>query len=164
MKQLLLSLAQYNAWANLQMIALVEKLDAPQLDAELQGSFPSIRKTVYHIWMAESIWNSRLALTENPVIEAINYNGDFAEALQKWKTESHNMIAFVQKQFSDDAFLHEYIYVDLKKQSHKNSVYQTLQHVCNHSTFHRGQLINYFRALGIGPLSSTDYIHWCRRK
>jgi uncharacterized damage-inducible protein DinB len=162
MKQLLLSYVQFHVWANQQFIDALSQLTDNQLDAEFAGSFTSIRKTVYHLWVAESIWNQRLALAEN-----INYNlhvfaGPFAEAMENWQQESLALLAFVTKQKTDEAFLHEFIYVDLKKKSFKNPVFQTVHHVCNHATFHRGQLVNYLRAIGITKIPSTDYMTWSK--
>jgi len=161
MKQLLLSYTQFNIWANQQMIDVVLKLSEEQIDTTMIGSFESIRKTVYHIWSAENIWNQRLALAENPIFGKMNFEGTFKEATELWLQESVQLNAFAQKQNSEDAFLHEFIYVDFKKNHHKNTVWQTIQHVCNHSNFHRGQIVNYLRFAGVIKIPPTDYIHWC---
>ena len=73
MKQLLLSYTQFNIWANQQMIDVLLKLSEEQIDTKMIGSFESIRKTVYHIWSAENIWNQRLALAENTIFGKMNF-------------------------------------------------------------------------------------------
>jgi uncharacterized damage-inducible protein DinB len=162
MKQLLVSYVQFHVWANQQFIKILSTLSDDDLDKELVGSFTSIRKTVYHLWAAESIWNQRLALVENVNYQLYLFEGPFAEAIENWEQESQVLLAFVNKQKDDDAFLHQHIYVDSKKNSHKNNVVDTVHHVCNHGTFHRGQLVNYLRAIGITKLPSTDYNTWCK--
>jgi uncharacterized damage-inducible protein DinB len=164
MKELLQNLVHYNMWANAYFAKQVLQLSDEVLDKEMQGSFTSIRKTVYHIWMAEDIWMQRLQLVEAPTSEALIYNGECKLAIQKWLHQSEALQNFVAKQKTDEAFSHEMIYIDLNKNSHKNKVAHIIQHVCNHSSFHRGQLVCYLRAVGVTKIESTDYIHWCRKE
>ncbi|MGB3005447.1 MAG: DinB family protein [Chitinophagaceae bacterium] len=37
-------------------------------------------------------------------------------------------------------------------------------HVFNHAAYHRGQLINMLRQLGVKKLPATDFIIWSRNK
>ena len=43
-------------------------------------------------------------------------------------------------------------------------IYQMLVHVFNHSTYHRGQLINMLRQLGIEKVPTTDFALWVKNK
>ncbi|MGZ3851281.1 MAG: DinB family protein [Flavisolibacter sp.] len=39
-----------------------------------------------------------------------------------------------------------------------------LLHAFNHGTYHRGQLVNMLRQLGVDKIPGTDFIAWSRRK
>ena len=44
---------------------------------------------------------------------------------------------------------HVFQYYNSKKEHFKSPVYQMLMHVFNHGTYHRGQLVNMLRQLGV---------------
>jgi uncharacterized damage-inducible protein DinB len=54
-------------------------------------------------------------------------------------------------------------YRDLKGNVHKNVRWQTLQHLANHGTYHRGQIATMLRQLGVKPVS-TDLIAFYRKR
>lgn len=164
MKQILLDYTRYNTWANARLIALLKTLDEDALDRDLGGSFPTVRETVFHIWGAESIWYQRLLMNEHITIPHENFEGDFADACTAWQSVSVQFTAFTEKQFDDRAFEHEFIYHTLKKERMKSKVWEALHHCMNHSTFHRGQLINYCRMLGLTKIPGTDQITFSREK
>lgn len=157
MKELLVQLAKYNIWANSQFAEILGKVDAALLDKEITSSFPSIRTTVYHLWSAEDIWLQRLQLAEQPVWAESVFNGSFDEAVSKWQGASNGLLAFVEKQYNDDAFRHVLQYYNLKKVSFKMPVYTVLIQVFNHATYHRGQLVTMMRQAGIKKIPATDF-------
>lgn len=157
MKELLLHYAQYNAWANKKMIDALLKIDAEDVDKQITSSFPSVKETVYHCWGAEFIWLQRLELEEKPVWIPDTFEGTFDEACREWQLVSEAVQQFVKKQYDDKAFEHVLQYYDRKKKSNKMQVSTVLLHVCNHATYHRGQLVTMMRQLGIKKLPSTDF-------
>ncbi|MCB9065787.1 MAG: DinB family protein [Chitinophagales bacterium] len=163
MKELLTRLAKYNIWANQKFINVLEKLSEEQTDMEIESSFSSIRKTVYHMWSAEYIWIQRLELVEKPVWIQDSYDGDLATALENWKECSAGLLSFIEKQFDDDAFTHVMQYYNLKKQSVKLEVSTGLIQVLNHATYHRGQLVTMLRQAGIKKVPSTDYYLFAKK-
>ncbi len=162
MKQLLLSYAVYNKWANAQLFVLLQKLTAEQITQNVHGSFTTIKETVYHLWMAESIWNQRLAMAEHPTVPYDNFTGTFLEALTAWQQQSEETLLFLKKQTTDEALAHQVGYTRHKNEHYKNTVADILLHMHNHATFHRGQLIAQLREIGITKLPSTDYITYAR--
>ncbi len=164
MKELLLKYAQYNAWANNLLVGAILNLENGQIDEEIISSFPSIRKTVCHMWSAENIWWQRLTLAEHPEWVEAGFEGTFAEACTNWLTCSTILVAFVEKQYDDRALAHVFQFYDRKKVSHKQPVYLVLHHVFNHSTSHRGQLITMLRQLGVNKIPQTDFIAYVSGK
>ncbi len=46
---------------------------------------------------------------------------------------------------------------------YSNPMWQSLQHVVNHGTYHRGQVITMLRQLGAKPIQ-TDLMHFYRER
>ncbi len=55
------------------------------------------------------------------------------------------------------------IITDLKGNPHSNVLWQTLQHLANHGTYHRGQVTTLLRQLGAKPVG-TDLIGFYRER
>ena len=163
MKELLLQYAQYNVWANKLIIDTLLKLEDGAADKEIVSSFSSVRATAAHVWSAEYIWLQRLQLAEHPVWEGDSM-APFEEIANKWQQVSASLVQFVEKQYDDKAFEHVLQFYDRQKVSHKMPVFQVLQHVFNHSTMHRGQLIMMLRQLGVTKIPGTDFIGFARGK
>lgn len=60
MKKSILQYVQYNLWANKIIADVISEKVIDLLDNEIPNSFPSLRKTLLHIWDAENIWLTRL--------------------------------------------------------------------------------------------------------
>jgi uncharacterized damage-inducible protein DinB len=163
MKELLLQMAKYNLWANKRLIDVMQKLDDEKQNREIPSSFPSIYNTALHIWGAEFLWLQRLQLAEQPIYTPYVFTGTFAEACTQWQEASQAFIDFIDKQFDDKALEHVLQYYNSEKQSFKNPVFEVLQHVFNHSTYHRGQLVTLLRQVGVEKLPATDFTAYLRR-
>lgn len=163
MKELLCGYAAYNVWANSLMVDAMLRLGDGMLDTEVVSSFPSLRATVYHIWSAEYIWLQRLQLAEHPVWMAGEFSGTFTEACTHWQGVSRDLLHFVEKQYDDKALAHILQFYDRQKVSHKMPVYQVVQHVINHGSYHRGQLVTIMRQLGVKDIPGTDFILFARK-
>ncbi len=162
MKELLLSAARYNAWANEQFIALLLEADEALFDRELVSSFTSIRKTLLHVWGAEDIWLQRFERVAKPEWKAASFNGTTAELCARWKESSAGLIAFVERQ--DEAALSAILTgMNLKGQPFADPLPAALLHVTIHGGYHRGQLVTLLRQLGITAIPQTDYIEYVRR-
>lgn len=164
MKETLLQFGEYNIWANKRLITALLKLDEKELDKDTGSSFPSIRKTVYHIWSAEAIWMQRLRLAEHPQWMETDFKGSFEEACKAWQEQSAELLDFISKQYEDRGLMHTIQYYNRKKQSFKNPVYLILLHCFNHSTFHRGQIVTMLRQAGVSRIPETDLIAFARKK
>jgi uncharacterized damage-inducible protein DinB len=162
MKEILLQFARYHAWANKRMIEAMLNLDDETLDQEVASSFNSLRATVYHLWSAEFVWLQRLQLTEQPVWVEQVFKGTFQEACQEWQRASETLVQFIEKQYDDKGMEHVFQYYNSQKKSFKNKVGETLLHVFNHGTYHRGQLVTMLRQVGVAKIPNTDFIAFIR--
>jgi len=159
-KSLLLDYVNYNHWANKCIADLLLKLEPPLLDKEIKSSFPTLRKTVHHIWDAELAWTARLKQEsvnwpptqyfKNPAIdEFINTSANFVECIAS----------------KDETFINgSTTYKNSKGETFTSPNAGIIMHCMNHSTFHRGQLITMVRELGIVDLPPTDMIVFLRQQ
>jgi uncharacterized damage-inducible protein DinB len=162
MKELLKQLIAYQLWANQQILAVIYNLPSEKQQIEIASSFNSIYKTVLHIWDAESIWWQRIKLQERIQIPSQNFNGTMLEAGSGllelnllWKNWVENA--------STMSLEHVTQYYNNKKENFKQPVWQIVLHVVNHGTYHRGQLINMLRQVGVEKLPQTDFTYWTRK-
>ncbi len=164
MKELLLRAARYNAWANEQFIQLMQALSEEVLDRDIPSSFSSLRKTVLHIWGAEDIWLQRFEGLPKPAMRAAAFAGDTTELFESWRQASEALVRFTNDLPDDAALLRIVHSVSLAGEPIADPLNAGLQHVFNHSTFHRGQLVTMLRQAGVMTIPRTDLIVFARRR
>ena len=151
----------YNAWANAKVAEFLATVDDNVLEAEIKSSFPSIKKTILHVWDAEQVWLSRLQGTAKTTWPSENFNGTKEELLNGFIEGSKDIVNFAASK--DSAYLLSNVtYKNMKGTEFTNSVDEILSHVVNHGTFHRGQLITMLRELGFTSFESQDLITYLR--
>jgi uncharacterized damage-inducible protein DinB len=161
MKELLISYAKYNHWANSKFIEFFRKLEPSLLDKEIVSSFNSIRKTIYHIWDAEQIWYNRLngiSVTDWP---SKSFKGNNEEFFKAFLGQSNLFIDYVSN-LDEKTLTEDFTYKTMEGKEYKNPKASSIHHCMNHSTFHRGQIITMLRQVGYTDLDSTDYITYIR--
>ena len=151
----------YTVWATDHLSKILEKANEAILKKETSSSFPTIEKTILHIWDAEFIWMRRLqgeSLLEWP---SQNFAGDRTALLQGWLDNSKAFKNFIESK--DENYLSTTIeYKNMAGKSFSNTVQEMIYHVVNHGTFHRGQIVTMLRTLGFVDISSTDLITYLR--
>lgn len=162
MKELLQQYAAYNLWANKLLVDTINKLSDEEKIKEVTSSFPSLYKTVQHMWLAEEVWWQRLKLVENIVLQSETFDGSFDELVTNHTKKSKEYLDWILGA-TENQLLHVFAYLR-KKEQFKMPVYQMLQHVFNHATYHRGQLVTILRQLGVETIPSTDFSTFCMKK
>jgi uncharacterized damage-inducible protein DinB len=160
MKELLKQLSAYNVWASQKIIDVILSLPEEKQLAEVPSSFISLHQTILHMWDAESIWWQRMKLHERFVRPSDNFKGTTRDAINGLTSQSKLWEGWVLG-VSDQMLEHVFEYRNNKKELFKLPIYQMLTHVFNHGTYHRGQLVNMLRQLGIDKIPSTDFSSWC---
>jgi uncharacterized damage-inducible protein DinB len=163
MKELLKQMAAYNTWATQKILDVINALPEEKQKAELPSSFKSLYSTVLHIWDAESIWWQRFKMHERIIVPSENFNGSIQDISNGLLAQSALWKDWVDNA-TDMALEHVFQYYNNKKELFKQPTWQMILHVFNHGTYHRGQLINMLRQLGIDKLPQTDFIIWNRGK
>lgn len=158
MKDYLITLTKFNLWAAQKTIARLADIPTEQWEKDLGGSFKSLADTVLHLLSAEKLTCERLQGTQQPFL-ANSFVGSKAEILAFWATYSQKLAEIVAD-FGDespDALLQ---FKTLKGADMQMERYKLITHVVNHSTYHRGQIVNYLRQLGVTDLESTDMFNF----
>ncbi len=163
MKQILQQYAAYTTWANQRIFDQLNNLSDDQVDREIASSFSSIKKTLLHMWDAESIWWQRLKLSEKITRHSEDFTGSLPELMKKLDLQSNEWKEWVYAA-SEIQLQHVFAYQNTKKEQFKQPVYEMLLHLFNHGTYHRGQLVTLLRQLGIEKIPPTDFIVFCRKK
>ena len=163
MKELLQQLAAYNIWANQRILETILNLPEEKQEQELPSSFKSLYHTVLHMWNAESVWWQRMKLQERITKPFDLFKGTMQELANEYLQQNRQWQEWVNNA-TDAALDHVFQYQNFQKEQFKQPIYQMLLHVFNHGTYHRGQLINMLRQLGVTKLPDTDFIVWSRMK
>jgi uncharacterized damage-inducible protein DinB len=163
MKEILVQLSIYHLWANQQLVTLIRQLPEAQQQQKLSSSFSSLYHTLLHMWSAESIWWQRLKLQERVIAPMDHFNGSFSELSQQYLLQNQQWQEWVASA-QEHMLEHVFHYQNTKREQFKQPVYQMLLHLFNHGTYHRGQIVNMLRQLGVEKIPQTDFIVWSRKK
>jgi uncharacterized damage-inducible protein DinB len=152
----------YNEWANRKYLDLVKTLDDEKFSIEIKSSFKSIRETIAHLIATEWIWLQRwLGINpgsppdwaDKPTVETL------VEKFNSIVSERNNFF----KSLNDNSLSELRNYNLLSGKAGQNTLQEMLQHVVNHSTYHRGQLATLVRQIDEVP-PSTDLIIFYRER
>lgn len=156
------TLYDYNAWANRRAMDASEALTHEQFTKPMGSSFGSVRDTLAHICAAEWIWLERFQGRSPSALPSAGEFESVASLREKWSEQEARLLAFVGKLTQED--LDRVLeYNTLKFGVYRNPLWQSMQHVVNHGTYHRGQVTTMLRQLGATPIL-TDLMHFYRER
>jgi uncharacterized damage-inducible protein DinB len=153
-------LYEYNAWANQRSLAAAQKLTVEQFTKPMGSSFSSIRDTLAHIYGAEWIWLERFQGRSPSALPNMSQFPDVQTLREAWLVHEERLLAFVAglTQADLDRTME---YKTLKFGVYSNPLWQSMLHVVNHGTYHRGQVTTLLRQLGAQPIL-LDLMHFYR--
>lgn len=160
-------LFKYTEWANGLAMEAAAKLDNESLCRDFGISHHSIFGTLLHMAGAEWIWLERWH----------GRSPSKAEAWAQWTTESCADLPTLQERWRevvdrrwrlvselDEAKLtSELAFKLLSGDASSMRLVDQMQHVANHATMHRGQVVGMIRQMGLEP-PSTDMLFYLRRE
>ena len=154
------TLVDFHYWATKRVLDSAAPLSPDQFTKDLGNSFPSVRDTLGHLYGADSIWCSRWQGEPLATLPDPKAFPDLASIRQAWDAHEPTLRG-VLKHFGE-------IGVDQPIEYVRNGVrwaqpfWQSFQHLVNHGTYHRGQVITMLRQLGVTAVPSTDLIAFYR--
>lgn len=160
-------LLTYTEWANELAMNAAAALPDEHLRRDVGISHKSIFGTLVHMAGAEWIWLERWQ----------GYSPTKAEAWSRWSTDACtdlntlndrwtelvNQRTQYVSQLDESALADELAFKLLSGDPSSMLLINQMQHVVNHATMHRGQIVGMIRQLGIDP-PATDLLFYLRRE
>jgi uncharacterized damage-inducible protein DinB len=155
-------LFEFNYWAKAKMLASLDVLPEENLYKDFKTSFKGIHGTLVHICAAENNWLQRFNGNPTPIVLWIDDLPTYAAVKAKWSEVEKEMLVYVAS-LTEEALPQKFSITTSDGKSVSNVRWQSLQHLVNHGTYHRGQITSMIRQLG-GTPANTDLIGFYRQK
>ena len=145
-------LLRYNLWANERLTSWLSTLDRHILYKHTGSSFGTLDHTLQHILAAQTYWHALLA------------TGQITEFNQAFKEHAIDEVIpdliSNSRQLVDDlsGLTDQQLTESIQASDSRQSRYEYILHVVNHSSYHRGQVVTLCRALNVtGEIPVSDY-------
>ena len=160
-------LFDYTEWANQLAMDAAAKLPEQDLRRDVGISHKSIFGTVLHMAGAEWIWLERWHGRSPAKAEAwsqwtVETCADLATLAERWRKVIDSRTRFISGLHEEQLEV-ELAFRLLSGDPSSMRLVHQMQHIVNHSTMHRGQVVGMIRQLGIEP-PATDLIFYIRRE
>ena len=144
------SLLAYNRWANGRLLEAASRLSAEAFTRDLGASFGSVRGTLLHILWGERRWLQ--FWQDGSFIPEANVDAfpDTATLGTAWSILDRDREAF------GASLTDERLSTRVAVRDQTYTLADLIQHILNHSTYHRGQVVLLLRQVGQQP-PATDY-------
>ncbi len=155
------TLVDYHYWARDRLLAALEPLTPEQYNRDLANSFRSIRETITHVYAAEWAWYERWKGQSPTALLPADRFPDLAALRAAWTDQERNLRGYIDR-LGDGGVTRIIEYKLLSGQAGASPVWQMVQHVVNHASYHRGQITTMLRQIGAEPPKPTDLIAYYR--
>ena len=160
-------LFDYTEWANGLALDAAAKLPDENLRRDFQISHGSIFGTLLHMAGAEWIWLERWhghspAGKDAWALWKTESCADLATLKERWREVVDRRASFISE-LDESRLAAELPFTLLSGDPSSMRLVDQMQHVANHATLHRGQVVGMIRQLGIAP-PSTDLLFYLRRE
>jgi uncharacterized damage-inducible protein DinB len=147
----ILTIYDYNYWANSRILAASEGVKPEQFLAPANFPFGGLRGTVVHIMDAEYGWRMFLT-TDNWSAPDLNPEDfpTFDSIQERWKSEEQGLRAYLATLSDADMSAHR-VYDTPSGQHRDRILWHCLLHVVNHGTQHRSEAAAILTDLGHSP-------------
>lgn len=155
-------LFDYTDYANHLVLDAAENLTDEQLRQDVKISHGSIFGTLAHMAGAEWVWLSRWQGVSPSEIWNDKTFADLAALRARWEQIEGERRAVLET-LTEDALQADLSYRNVKGDPFALPVIAQMQHVVNHATLHRGQVVGMIRQLGIAP-PAVDLLYYLLAK
>lgn len=152
------TLFEYTRWASEKVLESAAPLSSEELLRPIGGSFGSVHATLVHLYGADWVWLERWHGRSPRALPKPEELDSFDALRTRWREVQGGQGAFVATM--TPARMDETLtYVNFAGQTCTYAFGETMLHVGNHGTYHRGQIATMLRQLGKKAVS-TDYLRW----
>jgi len=158
MKSHFVMMADYNVWANGRLYGMARQLPDEQYRRDVGAYFKSLHGTLNHIMVADLIWVRRLTgVGDHPRnLNAIIFD-DLPSLLAARQQVDQRIITYVDS-LSDAQLEETWDYRMLGGTLQRQRRRETLAHLFNHQTHHRGQAHAILTVLGVCEPDGLDLL------
>jgi len=157
------TLLDYHYWARDRVLDGNQTLDVEQYNRDLGSSFKSVRETATHVYAAEWAWYSRWHGESPTALLPADRFADLAALRAAWIEYEGKLRAYIGA-LTDVAINQAIEFKLLSGQAGAAPIWQMVQHVVNHASYHRGQLTTMLRQLAAPPAKPMDLIAYYRQQ
>lgn len=154
--------AAYNQWANKTLIDWLKTKPVEVFTQNIPSSFPTLQKTLMHIWDVEQGWMGRLQDVPTKSFTWEGFDGTLEDIIEGLLEQSENTALYVQS-LTEEELMGDCFFSIPYVGDHTVLRYEILQHSFCHSIYHRGQVITMGRNLGFTDAPMTDYMFYLLR-
>jgi uncharacterized damage-inducible protein DinB len=150
MKTHFLKLLDYDRFASLEILKLINEANEPELAVKLMA----------HLLSAQQVWYKRCTgLLDTGRVLWPDWQAD---TFEKTINENHDAWVSYVSELNAEDFNKTIAYKTLRGDSYENLLSDILTHLINHGTHHRAQAGQQLKLAGIENLPLTDYIFYIR--
>ena len=155
-------LFDFDAWATDRTLESVSAVPVGTYLEDLKSSHGGIHGTLVHIYRSNMIWLQRWKGSPPSAPAAANDIPDLESLKSHWREYRADSDRYLGS--LDDAKIRGlFSYNDLRGNPQSEPLFQQMQHLINHSSYHRGQIVTMLRQTGFKPIG-TDLILYYRTK
>ena len=147
----------YHRWATARTLESCAALNQEEFTRNLGGSFPSIRETLAHSFMADNAWAHRVRgeALARPPMESLP--ADLMTLRNAWEPVLRGWENLVETRDPNETIS----YHAFDGSPFQSRLEDIVRQVVNHGSYHRGQVTNQLRLLGHAA-QNTDWISFTR--
>jgi uncharacterized damage-inducible protein DinB len=147
---------EYNAWATTKLLEAVAQLTPQQFVHEFADELSSVRQQFVHLLSVADRYRARMAQEEVPDVslDSIGHAQDLKTYATQVLQRLNEWVDGLNE--ADLSHIQEHA---TRRGSYQASVEQTIYHMVNHATYHRGQIACLLKLHGV-DFADTDFIIW----
>ena len=157
----LMELLDYNMWANNRLFEAATQLNSEQYFRDVKAGHGGIHGILTHIVGAQKVWLARWKMSSDTSLLQGKDVATLLELISIWERLSSETAEFLQT-FTDQKVQESIQITTSTGKRFTHTFQEMIQHLVNHSTSHRGQVISMLRQFGIVP-PNIDLITYFRQ-
>lgn len=150
---------EYDGWATGKLLEAVETLTPEQFIQEFSGSLTSVRQQFVHLLSVADRYRARLAGEVVPDVQRESFAtpGELIAYESQMRVRLNAYMAGLAEAELGQVQEHA-----TRRGMYRATTEETLQHMVNHATYHRGQVACLLKLHGV-EFEDTDFIIWLNR-
>src|SRR5437870_12251085 len=156
------ALYDYNPWAAHRLLDACPALSREQFTRDLGAGFPSVRDTLVHLLDGEWFWLERWPGRSPAGLPPANRFSDLAGIRARWSEVEGELLRFVAGRTAEDLARVQH-YRTTEGNPNSQPLWQMLQHLANHGSYHGGQAAAMLRQIVAEPVATVLSLYYGER-